>query len=59
MSSRNIYSEHIAEQSRLLEEVRSFQKQNSLTFAEALAIIRIQRDDTIISLLKKIADNRG
>ena len=59
MSSRNIYSEHSAEQSRLLEEVRSFQKQNSLTFAEALAVIRIQRDDTIISLLKKIADNHS
>lgn len=59
MSSRNIYSEHSAEQSRLLEEVRGFQEQNSLTFAEALAIIRIQRDDKIIALLKKIADNRS
>lgn len=59
MKQNNIYSEHTAEQSRLLEEVRSFQKQNSLTFAEALAIIRIQRDDIIISLLKRIADNRS
>lgn len=57
--NKAFYMEYSAQQSRILEEVNTLSQQHGLSLAEALAIIRIQRDDEKIRLLKKIADQKS
>jgi hypothetical protein len=53
---KSFYIEHSAEQSRIVEEATILADKKGISFAQALAVIRVQRDDEKIKLLKMIAD---